>query len=229
MARWTKLTQFTGDPYLQSMMGHGLKAASQAELTEKLVTRGFLVCPPHVQAAFASVDRKLFCQAEDPYSNKPVKISKHHAMSTPQFHAQIISLLSPALGPGRVAGEVGAGSGYLPAVMTAAGCETVVACESDPDLRDICHANLPSSVRISLELPSAGLVYDALYVAPYFESRASMLGFLRRFAFSEDACAVASFGDSGIGGQQLCLLEKHVEKEWHIHDLFRVMGEAMTA
>ncbi len=229
MSRWSRLTQFSGDPYLQSMMGHGLRAASQAEMVDKLAARGFLVCPPHVQKAFAHVDRKLFCASNtiEPYSNIPQKLSKHHAISTPQLHAQIISLLASVLGPKRVAAEVGAGSGYLPAVMHATGCDMVVACEADPSLTELCKANLPSSVVVTSNLPSESLVYDAVYVSPYFRSRNDMLRFLAQYHFSPDARAVVSFKDADLSGQQLCLLERHIEIGWHARELFRVMGEPM--
>ena len=69
------------------------------------------------------------------YSNNPQKIfGSNHNMSTPQLHAQVLSLLGDRIGPGKVACEIGAGSGYLPTVFARAGCRQVYAIEKDSDL-----------------------------------------------------------------------------------------------
>lgn len=228
MAHWKKLTQFTGDAYFQSMMGHGLRARSQAELSSKLHQRGFLVGPDYVIEAYNAVDRKAFCadSTPEPYSNAPAKISNTHSMSTPQLHAQIISLLAPRLGPEKVAAEVGAGSGYLPAVFAAAGCRAVFACEAESALRELCRKRLGASVRVVEELPHDHS-YDAIYVSPSFQTQDAMLEFLNSYQYSNNALAVAAYGEQGLGGQQLCLLERTDNAKWQVHELFRVMGEAM--
>lgn len=227
---WTTLTQFTGDAYLQSMMGHGLRAASHAELTQKLVQRGFLVGPEHVIQAFAKTDRSLFCPPnfERPFDNIPVKLNRTHAMSTPQLHAQIISLLAPMIGPGKVVAEVGAGSGFIPAVMANGGCGNVIACDADADARELCSQRTEAPVEVVSDLPT-NIVYDAMYISPFFKTERDMMKFLSSHRFSDDALVVGSYGEADLGGQQLCLLEHSTgESGWHIHELFRVMGEPIS-
>jgi hypothetical protein len=235
VARWTSLTQFSGDAYLQSMMGHGLKASSQNELVEKLKSRGFLNgVPDVVYTAFADTDRARFLPpgAKDVYLNTPQSIGTHF-MSTPQLHAQIISLLSSRLGLGRLACEIGAGTGYLPAVFAKSKCSRVYAVEKDLDLLSKCRINLEQddNVVVAETLPQDNVV-DALYVSPYFDSFNDLESFIETVRLSQDAIVVASILDEQsitgpIKDQQLLSLERD-DGVWTKTPLFRTLCEPLV-
>jgi protein-L-isoaspartate O-methyltransferase len=230
MSRWKALTQFTGDSYLQSMMGHGLRATSQSELIDKLIARGFLVLEnPSMVEKLKTIDRARFAPegGHSPYSNNPIPISKSHAMSTPQFHAQIISLLGPRLGVGRVAAEIGCGTGFLPAVMASFGCKKVFAVEYDNALMEISRGNLEQfeiiSVSTSLE---EGAQLDALYISPFLNSYEELEKLLTSWTFSDDAVVVAPVKDRPEDAdQELLLLERIKNGAWIKTGLFRCMCE----
>lgn len=232
-SKWHELTQFTGDSYLQSMMGHGLNATSNSELIDKLASRGFLQL--HYKPMLdqmKSVDRAKFIPSSVPresvYYNQPHKLTRTHAMSTPQFHAQIISLISSRLGPGRTAAEVGCGSGYIPAVMGAFGCTKVFAVEKDPDLFAMAKSNLGSfrNVDVVKQLPDHSSL-DALYISPFFDSFEHLVQFIGDFQVNKNAVVVASIVDPPQApDQQLILLEWN-DIEWTKTDLFRVLCEPL--
>ena len=230
---WKNLTQFTGDSYLQSMMGHGLNAKSQSELVDKLVSRGFLQLPePKWIDVLKTVDRARFITGDiqDVYSNRPIQLSGGHAMSTPQFHAQILSLLSPRLGPGRTAAEIGCGTGYLPACMASLRCTSVYAIETDPKLHADARNNLSSyfSVLVSTDLPQ-NIQFDAIYISPFLKSFAGLERLISSWQFTDDAVVVAPVQDQPDGlDQQLVLLERGSNKSWTRTDLFRVMCEPLS-
>jgi hypothetical protein len=168
---WTKVTQFTGDAYLQSMMGHGLRATSQSDLTDKLLSRGFLALADSEQvAAFRAVDRSRFLPTGtvNPHNNEPKRLSGSHSMSTPQFHAQVLSVMSRFVGPGRTVAEIGCGSGYLPAVLSEMGCDRVIAVEREEGLLETARKNLVDrpNVTVTDSLPT-DLHYDALLISPF--------------------------------------------------------------
>ena len=229
----TKLTQFTGDAYLQSMMGHGLRANSQSELVDKLITRGFLhgvsAC---VEKAFRRTDSASFLpkSASDVYSNNPQKIfGSNHYMSTPQLHAQVLSLLGDRIGPGKVACEIGAGSGYLPTVFARAGCRQVYAIEKDSDLLSMCEEKLSflSQVVVASELRQTAPI-DALYIAPYMNGFDQLNELLERIDFSNDALVLVPVKDGEMGviqDQQMMLLERKANI-WTKTSLFRTLCEA---
>lgn len=231
---WRELTQFTGDSYLQSMMGHGLKASTNSELIDKLVGRGFLQLPyNHMLEIVKSVDRAKFVppsvQSESVYSNIPHKLSKTHAMSTPQFHAQIFSLLSSRLGPGRRSAEIGCGSGYIPALMRSVGCEQVFAVEQDTALLDMAKKNLKdhANVKVVKELPQ-GSKLDALYISPFFSSYNDLVTFVGRFDMAEDAVVVAAIVDPANAPDQQLILLEWKGNDWFRTDLFRVLCEPLV-
>jgi protein-L-isoaspartate O-methyltransferase len=213
------------------MMGHGLHANSNSELIDKLVHRGFLQVPKmEMVDLIKTVDRARFLpQSIDRslvYSNQPQKLSKMHAMSTPQFHAQIISLLSSRLGPGRTALEIGCGSGYIPAVMEACGCELVVGVEQDEELLSLCRENLDSNVIVTRIVPT-DFEYDAIYISPFVASTTSLGEFLKPISVSSDAVVVAAVGEELQPDQQLVILERDQDK-WKATKLFRVLCEPLV-
>lgn len=184
-------------------MGHGLKASSNSELIDKLVQRGFLVPPDsNFIEKVKAVDRCLFAPRLDSaniYDNSPVRFS-HRAkscMSTPQLHAQILSLLSSRLGPGRTAMEIGCGTGYLPAVMGALGCDEVFAIENDPDLLESArdYFRKSNSIVVQRDVPTE-IRFDAVYVSPYFSSLELLDQFLSRDIFTPDAVVVAVYQEN---------------------------------
>jgi hypothetical protein len=233
VTRWA--TQFAGDAYLQSMMGHGLRASSQLELVEKLKSRGFLTDVPHfVYKAFSDTDRACFVanKTDDIYANTPQKIGNHF-MSTPQLHAQILSLLAARLGPGKTACEVGAGTGYLPAVFSRSQCSRVFAIENDPALLAACKLNLAihENLLVSNTVPRETTM-DALYVSPYFDSEIKLDSFLASLEFAQDAVVVASVIDEAsmlgpIKDQQLLVLERE-NGQWIKVPLFRTLCEPLV-
>lgn len=203
-------------------MGHGLAAKTHAELVDKLVNRGFLTVGVEFTDKLKTVDRSRFLPpgTKNPYANEPVPIAKNHCMSTPQFHAQIISLLAPRLGPGRNALEIGCGSGFLPAVFKAFGCDVVVGTERDESLLDSARRNLAGcGVEVCETIPK-NIVFDALYISPSVPSREDLDTLLSEIRLSEDAIVVAPIGDD------LVVLDK-CESGWEMTPLFKTQCEPM--
>lgn len=229
--QWTTLTQFTGDSYLQSMIGHGLKAASQSELVDKLIARGFLVAEnPSFVHKVKEVDRAKFLKNRDnPYSNTPVSLGNGHAMSTPHFHAQIISLLSAKLGPGRIAVELGCGSGYIPAVMASVGCEKVFAVEQDAQILEQARHNLQpyQNIVVTDSVPE-DVKIDAIYISPFLPSTDTLMEMLNGLSLAYDAVVVASVKDHPEAIDQILVLLENEPNGWKRTDLFRVMCEPLV-
>ncbi|KAF4707015.1 hypothetical protein FOZ62_019672, partial [Perkinsus olseni] len=139
----------------QSMLGYGIRASTQGELIEQLKQRGFIrnskvseamsqwakkgLGNPRVMlvalggsAYHFIVDRARFLPrgATDPYGNTPVKVSEGSSISTPQLHAQVLQLLSPALDSDaapRSFLDFGCGTGYLASVAAEMGIDRVIA------------------------------------------------------------------------------------------------------
>ena len=215
-------------------MGHGLKASSNSELIDKMVQRGFLVPSDlYFIEKVKSVDRCLFAPRLDPaniYDNSPVRFSRSakSCMSTPQLHAQILSLLSSRLCPGRTAMEIGCGTGYLPAVMGALGCDKVFAIENDPDLLESAryYFRKSDSIVVQRDVPTE-IRFDAVYVSPYFSSLELLDHFLSRDIFSSDAVVVAVYQDNqSHADQQLVYIQRKSQSQWEKQKLFRVLCEA---
>ena len=232
---WTKITQFSGDCYLQSMMGHGLRANTNAELVDKLVARGFLVAGEKAVERIKTVDRAKFLSPDIQstnavYSNNPHKISAaNHFMSTPQLHAQIISLMLSKLGPGRTAMEIGCGSGFLPAVFRALGCDTVIGVETDVSLLSMAKERLTETGIIFTDKGPNDILFDAVYVAPYFASFQLFEDFINSLKFTEDAVCVAAVQlDEARMDQQLILMERS-QDGWKRTDLFTVLCEPLVS
>ena len=231
-SKWSQMTQFSGDSYLQSMMGHGLKASSQSELVDKLVNRGFLIVDrPEFVEKVKTVDRaKFVANCDNPYSNNPVSLANGHCMSTPQFHAQVLSLLAKNLGPGRVAAELGAGSGYLPAVMASVGCDKVFAVEQDPKLFVQARENLKSfpAVVVTDAFPENTKI-DALYISPFFPSIDALMAMIDTWTLAEDAVVVSAVQDHPEAMDQVLVILERETNSWKRTDLFRVMCEPIVA
>jgi precorrin-6B methylase 2 len=219
------------------MMGHGLRASSQSELVDKLIARGFLSnVPPVVETAFRETDRAPFLPrgVQDIYCNLPQEIGSKHFMSTPQLHAQVLSLLASRLGPNGAVGEIGAGTGYLPGLLSRCGCLQVFAIEKDQELLDKCRKNLDSfpNVLVSHSIPP-NVSLDALYVAPFLEGYDDLLKLLEPIKWSEDAVVVASVIDESsfigpIKDQQMLLLRRR-ENSWEKTQLFRTLCEPLAS
>ena len=231
--QWNLRTQFTGDSYLQSMMGHGLRASSHAELVDRLASRGFLVFKdPGKIDKVKLVDRARFQVSQtSTYDNSPSKLTKAHCMSTAQLHAQVLSLLGDRLMEGKVSCEIGCGSGYLPAVMAALGCKKVYAVERDSLLKDLARVRLQKTgIHVTSDIGDIRDPLDALYVSPYFASKTGMEEYLKNVPFSDNALVVAVYNDgvaSAIPEQQLVLLTRS-EDGWNEEKLFRVMCEPLV-
>jgi protein-L-isoaspartate O-methyltransferase len=241
--QWEKLTQFTGDPYLQSMMGHGLRASSNSELVDKLLQRGFLVLPeewgPERLKNIKAVDRAQFISKVEPpndaYANVPHRIFGNHFMSTPQLHAQIISLLAPKLGPGKIACEIGCGTGYIPAVMASLGCSKVFGIEANIECLDTAVNKLSynSNIVVSREVEAvSGSTLDALYISPYFASKDRLMEFIEPIKFANESILVAAYKDecsqSPIPDQQLVIMTRQSNEWVNSVPLFRVLGEGIS-
>jgi len=219
------------------MMGHGLRASSQLELVDKLIARGFLSnVPPVVETAFRETDRASFLPhgVPDVYCNMPQKIGRNHFMSTPQLHAQVVSLLTSRLGPNRVVAEIGAGTGYLPGVFARCGCLKVFAVEKDQELLENCRKNLDTfpNVLVSESVP-LNVSLDALYVAPCCEGYDELLKLLESMKWSDDAVVVAPVIDEAsfigpIKDQQMLLLQRKKDS-WEKTQLFRTLCEPLAS
>ena len=174
--RFSQIQIFRGDPIQQAMIGHGLSATSNSGLVNRLFERGFIISE-RLKNAMLKVDRAQYVKGmASPYANDCYKIGKH-AVSTPQFHAQQLSLVDEGLGQGKHAIDVGTGTGYLAAVMAEMGCESVTATEVSHEMFDLASENLSkySNVTVKLSKPSdvlfeTGKFYDAITVAPAIRS-----------------------------------------------------------
>jgi protein-L-isoaspartate O-methyltransferase len=163
------------------MLGYGIRSASQAELVQCLRDRGF-IGSDRLAAAMARVDRAKFLpeSVSSPYLNEPVKITPLHAVSTPQFHAQLLSLVEERLEPGSVAIDVGTGTGYLAAVMAEMGCAKVFATEVDETMLSMASFNLSRYPQVevvhggSVVLPGHEL-FDAVIISPAFACKETAL------------------------------------------------------
>ena len=233
ISRWSQLTQFTGDSYFQAMMGHGLVASDNSELIDKLAQRGFLVAPnPQFIDLVKSVDRAKFMPLYDSSQqllNKPVLYpSSKNSMSTPQFHAQIISLLACNLGPGKKALEIGCGSGYLPAIMHALRCQYVCAIERNIALLEVARKNLHGNrnCHVNHTVPD-GVRFDAVYVSPYFTSEENFGRFLSAGYFSDDCVMVAAYQESPAHVDQQLVCSRRNGNQWDVEKLFRVACEPL--
>ena len=230
--RWKDLTQFSGDSFFQSMMGHGLFATCNSELIDKLVDRGFLIPPPNCPTfvdQVKSVERSIFAPiSSQVYSNQPVSYpSTQSAFSTPQFHAQILSVIASRLGPGRKAMEIGCGSGYLPAVMTSLGCDKVFAIENSEALLEKAISNLKhfDNCFVQKSAPK-GVIFDAVSISPYFESFSQLEDFAAsNIIFSDDAILVAAYRESPTQMEQQLVVHERTGSEWKKQPLFRVICE----
>lgn len=93
--------------------------------------------------ALGSVPRETFLppdQRGQAYEDRPLAIGYGQTCSQPWIVAVVVQALD--LRPGACVLEVGAGSGYLAAILRAAGAERVVAIELRPDLAGQARRNL---------------------------------------------------------------------------------------
>jgi len=98
---------------------------------------------PAARAALGAVRREMFLPSEMArfaYQNRALAIGWGQTCSQPQIVGMILAALT-GLRLGRVL-EVGAGSGYLAALLRAAGAAQVIAIELIPELAATCRRNL---------------------------------------------------------------------------------------
>jgi protein-L-isoaspartate O-methyltransferase len=182
------------------MLGHGISAVSHAELVNNLFKLGF-ISSEKLKKAMLRVDRAMFLSGvSDPYQNKPRKISKNHAVSTPQFHAQQLSLVCGARAKARAL-DFGCGTGYLAAVMAELGYEKVVATEADQRACEIAERNLARygaqvEVRLAEKLSETEKRFDAIIVAPYFPKFDEMEAFMEQFLASGGQAAASCLNEN---------------------------------
>lgn len=114
------------------------------EMVDKVVKAGLLKNKRAINAML-EIDRKYFVNdaSEDEnsrnngnkyyyYENVPIKIGNEATISTPQFSAEVLELMSPKLNPGAKVLDIGCGSGYLSAIFAVLvekkGCVVSVDC-----------------------------------------------------------------------------------------------------
>ena len=236
---FSKLSSFRGDPFYQATIGHGLSSASHPELVDKLYRAGFIVSE-RLKDAMLKVDRGRFIPPGIvlcPYLNEPVGIARSsnlssrvfHSVSTPQFHAQQLSLIEENLGQGKVAIDVGTGTGYIAAVMAEMGCDAVVATEVDERMFEIAEKNLKGYENVKVEYRKVGdnifpgvLNYDAIVVSPVISSVDHVVSHL-------NADGLASIALEKVAEHsQLCRVNRKDTGEVFVEKLMHVACEKMV-
>jgi protein-L-isoaspartate(D-aspartate) O-methyltransferase len=82
--------------------------------------RNKIVASPRVEVAMKKVDRIFYTKDKDAgiaYQDAPLAIGSAATISAPHMHAYCLELLKDHLKPGKVALDVGSGSGYLTSVF----------------------------------------------------------------------------------------------------------------
>ncbi|KAF4728326.1 Protein-L-isoaspartate O-methyltransferase domain-containing protein 1 [Perkinsus olseni] len=239
------------------MLGYGIRASTQGELIEQLKQRGFIrnskvseamsqwakkgLGNPRVMlvalggsAYHFIVDRARFLPrgATDPYGNTPVKVSEGSSISTPQLHAQVLQLLSPALDSDaapRSFLDFGCGTGYLASVAAEMGIDRVIASECDTTAYQAAQDNLAGygAVRVLRLFPQdsySTAKFTALYASPYFPSEEEALKFCSQW-LHDAGLAVCSYCDCPDAiDQRLILIRKKADGSMEVTPQFRVAG-----
>jgi protein-L-isoaspartate(D-aspartate) O-methyltransferase len=106
-------------------------AISQQDLVQRMERAGLLTDRKSIQA-MTDICRSNFVTAKskvlvfggneeerdaDPYENKPQPLGHGATISTPQFHAEVLSALSASLASGTSALDIGTGTGYMACVF----------------------------------------------------------------------------------------------------------------
>ena len=106
-------------------------AISQQDLVQRIERAGLLTDHKSIQA-MTEICRSDFVTAKskvlvfggneeerdaDPYENKPQPLGHGATISTPQFHAEVLSALSDSLAPGTSVLDIGTGTGYMACVF----------------------------------------------------------------------------------------------------------------
>lgn len=207
------LINLLGDPFTQALMGHGIRAVTQRELVAALRSRGF-IASDRLASVMEIVDRRKFVNRGDAYANEPCRINKH-SVSTPQFHAQLLSLVVPRCGPGFRVADIGTGTGYLAAVLAELGCNEVVATEADEEMHKLAESNLQSYENLNLLLvrPSDPIIpgyvgkFDSIIVSPSFSSEDAAFEALEP-KLNDEGVAVFSSRGSDTDFRQLMTIRK---------------------
>ena len=112
----------------------------EAMVEQQLRGRG--IGEPHILDAFRAVSREEFVPATHAhlaYGDHPLPIEAEQTISQPYIVALMIQ--AAGIGPGDTVLEVGAGSGYVAAVISRIAC-SVVAMERQPELVELARARL---------------------------------------------------------------------------------------
>lgn len=136
-------------------IGHQIGGATHEELVNSLVRTNVVPAGSRVERALRLVDRRDFVppasreNKADAYANRPLKIGVVATISTPQQHAQVMTLLEPHLKPGMRVVDIGCGSGILVAAMARlVGPEgSVTGIDIVPELVTFSRENLKHSLR----------------------------------------------------------------------------------
>lgn len=122
LRRLSVLAGVSEDLLISTSIGHQIGGDSHEQLVDSLVRTNVVAAGSRLERALRLVDRGDFvprelAQSSDAYANRPLKIGVVATISTPQQHAQVLSLLEPHLQPGYRAVDIGCGSGVLVAAM----------------------------------------------------------------------------------------------------------------
>ncbi len=122
--RWA--SSLSDDLLVSMAKGAQISGSTNTEMVDSIVKAGLLSNRYAIKAMY-DVDRADFIStcdtstnnAEEAYANKPVSLGFGATVSTPQFCAEVLDLLSPRLEKGGKFLDIGSGSGYLSTLMSA--------------------------------------------------------------------------------------------------------------
>ena len=154
------LTSLSDELLINMARGDQVKGSTNEEMVHSLVEAGFLHSK-HAIDAMLKVDRSGFVKQAGHeagvYDNKPLPLGFKATISTPQFCAEVLELLSPTLVRGGKFLDIGCGSGYLStlmSVMASAGTKKdsssksiVLGVDCFPDLVDASRNNAAAALR----------------------------------------------------------------------------------
>lgn len=227
-----KLLSFRGSPLDQGLIGHSVGGRTQAELTFSL--KPFLV-NDRLTDAFARVDRAEFTpNSISPYANIPMKVTARHSVSSPQFHAQQLSIVADVLISGAICLDLGCGTGYLAAVMAEMGVHRVVALEADEQMCDWAFKRLRrygNQVEVVLDknaeyLTINSALFNAIIAAPFFPCLQAAEKFIDHHLAVDGLACIAARTEGDF--QQLFQATKTPEGI-ELHELMQVACEPLES
>ena len=135
--------------------------AARLQMVEQQI-RAWEVLDPRVLDAMGSVSRERYVPAAFgalAYADSPIPLGRGHSMLAPSVDGRILQAL--ALSPGESVLEIGTGSGFMSACLSALGTN-VRSIEIEPSLAESAAARLKADQRLSVAVEAA----DATVIEP---------------------------------------------------------------